>query len=77
MKRTTLILQEQTVADVKQIAAREGRTLSQVVDEMLRAGVAQRRRAVRDRPAKVRLPVFETGRPHVNIADRGQLHDAM
>jgi hypothetical protein len=75
MKRTTLILNERTFAAVKRVAAEEQRTLSQVIDEMLRSGVAQRRRSGRVGRRRLKLPSFRTGLPRVNVADRQALHD--
>jgi hypothetical protein len=78
MKRTTLILNERTFAHVKRIAAEERRTLSQIVDDMLRCGVEQRRqarKAGRDGRKRLRLPSYRTGIPRVNVADRNTLYD--
>jgi hypothetical protein len=74
MKRTTLILHDRRLADVKRVAADRGQTISAVVDEFLSEGV---RRAQAPKRRAVSLPVFNMGEPRVNIADRDQLFDLM
>ena len=74
MKRTTLILHERRLADLKRIAAERGQTVSAVVDEYLSEGI---RRSRQPKRAKAGLPVFDMGEPRVNIADRDQLWDLM
>jgi hypothetical protein len=59
MKRTTIRLDDQLLAEVKALAARNGTTFTSVVHDALRERLARDRQA---RPRKrVRLPVF-TGR---------------
>ena len=74
MMRTTLILHERRLADVKRIAADRGQTISAVVDEFLAEGV---RRAQAPKRRTVTLPSFDMGEPRVNVADRDQLFDLM
>lgn len=74
MKRTTLILEDACMAALKDLAHREGRPLTRVVNEILVEGV--RRRAKRP-AAKPRLPAFSMGRPKVDLASRDALEDAM
>jgi len=74
MKRTTLILHERRIVDLKQLAAERGQTLSAVVDEFLADGI--RRSRATKRPVS-QLPVFDMGEPRVNVADRDQLWAAM
>jgi len=74
MKRTTLILHDRRLAELKSLAAERGETLSAVVDEFLADGI-RRSRAPKRRAA--RLPVFNMGEPRVNIADRDQLWELM
>jgi len=59
---------------VRQLARREGRQLSEVVNELLAEGL-QRRRA-RQRPT-LELPRFAMGRPLVNLGDRNALESLM
>lgn len=75
MKRTTLVLEDGCMDAVRDIARREGRTLSSVVNELLAEGL-QRRRAPRARK-QVELPTFRMGRPRVNLADRDALESMM
>ncbi len=56
MKRTTLILDERLDAALRERAARERRTLTDVVEEVLRAGLA-----VPARRRRVRLPSYDLG----------------
>lgn len=74
MTRTTLIIDEQRLVDLKRLAADRRETLSAVVDEFLREGL-ERAKSSRKR-ARSPLPrPFHMGRPRVNIADRDQLYD--
>ena len=59
---------------VREIARREGRQLSEVVNELLVEGL-QRRRGVK--PASLALPHFSMGRPRVNLGDRNALEALM
>ena len=58
MKRTTLILDSAIYAELKKRAATEGRTLTDVVERALRAGLAPR--PTRGRP-RVMLPAYDLG----------------
>jgi hypothetical protein len=75
MKRTTLVLEDGCMEAVRKLAHEEGRTLSEVVNELLAEG-AQRRRAVKRRAAS-KLPTFAMGRPRVDLADRDALEAAI
>lgn len=71
--KTTLILPDHVVRELKRRAAQRGETLSAVVAEVLRRGLAQR-----DVPAELPpLPTHRMGRPLVDIADRDALYRAM
>lgn len=74
--RTTLVIDEQCLVELKRVAAADRRTLSAVVDEFLRAGLATRSKSGKKKRTN-RLPAFDMGRPMVNLADRGQLIDAL
>jgi hypothetical protein len=74
MKRTTLILHDRRLSDLKRLAAERGQTISAVVDEFLSDGL---RRACAPKKRTPALPVFEMGEPRVNVADRDQLWDLM
>ncbi|MDH3524046.1 MAG: hypothetical protein OES32_10710 [Acidobacteriota bacterium] len=74
MKRTTLVLEEGCMDGVREIAHKESRQISEVVNELLAEGLA--RRIPRVAPP-LELPVFSMGRPRVNLADRDALEQAM
>ena len=74
VKRTTLILDDWRLREIKRVAAERGRTISAVVDEFLAEGL-RRSRARKRCPA--RLPVRDMGEPRANITDRDQLWDLM
>lgn len=74
MKRTTLVLEDGCMEGIRQLARREGRQLSEVVNEILAEGL-QRRRS-RQRPS-LALPSFSMGRPRVNLGDRNALESLM
>jgi hypothetical protein len=74
MKRTTLILQDRRLSELKKAAAERGQTISALVDEFLADGL---RRANAPRRRAPSLPVFDMGEPLVNIDDRSQLLEAM
>lgn len=74
MKRTTLVLEDGCMEGVRQLARRERRQISEVVNELLAEGL-QRRRGRRE--AAMDLPTFAMGRPRVNLADRDALESLM
>ena len=67
MKRTTLILDAAIYADLKQRAAAEGRTLTEVVERTLRLGLAS---SGTGRRGRVSLPSYDMGPYLVDPADR-------
>ncbi len=71
--KTTLIIADPVYKDLKRRAAERGETISSLVAELLRKGLAKHRKPVPLRP----LPVFDLGRPRLNIADRDALYEAM
>ncbi|OHB77590.1 MAG: hypothetical protein A2Z34_00090 [Planctomycetes bacterium RBG_16_59_8] len=75
MKRTTLIVDETCFAALKRLAVEEGRTISDVLNELLRIGLTTvgKKAAVRHAP----LPSFSAGRPAVNLANRDDLDEVM
>ena len=58
MKRTTLQIEPLLFADLRRRAAAEGRTLTEVLEQALRAGLAAPREAKRTR---VSLPSYDLG----------------
>ena len=73
MKRTTLILDPGLYAELKRRAADEGRTLTEVVERMLRLGLQA---ASTGRRGRVRLPSYDLGPFLVSPADRARLVEA-
>ena len=57
-RRTTLVMDAALFAVMKTEAAREGRTLAEVVERTLRAGLEHQRSAPRSR---LRLPSYDLG----------------
>jgi plasmid stability protein len=75
MKRTTLALDPVLQRRLKEKAAREGRTLQEVANELLRQGLA---RQVRRGDYRLRLEGWEAEQqPGVDILDRDKLFDLM
>ena len=71
--RTTLIIPDELMRELKRRAAERGDTLSAVVAECLKRGLE-----APERPAELpRLPSRALGRPAVDVADRNALHRAM
>ena len=70
MKRTTLVLDASLYAALKQRAAAEGRTLTDIVEHALRMGI-QAENLLRRR--RVRLPSYDLGPFLVEPADRATL----
>jgi hypothetical protein len=74
--RTTLNLDDRLVAAAKRQAAREGKTLTAVIDAALRQYLAPRRRS--SRPFRLVLKVRSTtALPGVDLEDRGALYDLL
>lgn len=74
--KTTLNIDDRLLSRAKALAAREGTTLTAVVEEALRARLAPRPRATQNLlPA---LPTVKgTAPPRVDIADREALFDLL
>lgn len=71
--RTTIRLDDQLLAAVKQAAARSGRTLTAVIEDALRQALADTKRSKKSTPA--RLPTFrgEGLQPGVDLDDSAAL----
>ena len=74
MKRTTLVLEDGCMDAVRDLARKEGRQLSRIVNDLLIEGV---RRKSKRTEKKFELPSFSMGRPKVNLRDRHALEEAM
>jgi len=70
--KMTFDIDDELMAWLKREAARQGRTMSEVVESALRLLMRSRRK--RDLPG---LPTFHGGRERVDIADRDALYRRM
>ncbi len=73
--RTTVNIDDRLLIEVKTVAARSGRTVSDVIDDALRAAI-QRRQAP---PTRLDLPTHAGGglQPGVDLDDSADLLDRM
>lgn len=71
--KTTLIISDPVMAALKREAARQGRTMSAIVETALRLLFQTPKRKQKLRP----LPTFSGGKELVDISDRNALYDAM
>ncbi|RMD84719.1 MAG: ribbon-helix-helix protein, CopG family [Candidatus Dadabacteria bacterium] len=71
--KTTLIIDDSVMARLKRLAARQGKTISELVESAVR--VFLRRRP--DASAPPSLPEFDGAGAFVDIADRDELYRAM
>jgi hypothetical protein len=71
--KTTLIIDDAVMAQLKQEAVRQGRTMSEMVEEALRLLLQSQKSR---RPLSP-LPSFKSGGHLVDIADRDALYQAM
>ena len=71
--KTTLNIDDTVMAELKREAARQGRTMSELVETALR-GLFQSRKKPKALPP---LPTFDSGGALVDIADRDALYQAM
>jgi hypothetical protein len=75
MARTTLLLDDNQMARLKNLARTQGRTMTDLINEFIAEGLAAR---TAPKPEQaLSLPVFEMGRPRVNLADREALEAIM
>jgi hypothetical protein len=70
--KTTLNIDDRVMVELKREAARQGRTMSEMVESALRLLLSQRKRGKIDA-----LPTFHSGGALVDIADRDALYQAM
>jgi plasmid stability protein len=71
--KTTFNIDDNVMAELKREAARQGRTMSEMVESALRLSL----RSQRKRNKMGALPTFHSGGPLVDIADRDTLYQAM
>lgn len=73
--RTTLAIEDDLLRRLKELAAREGRTLQSVANDLLRQALSAQ---VRGRPFKLELRGWKAKQqPGVDILDRDKLFDVM
>jgi hypothetical protein len=72
--KTTLNIDDSLMQRLKREAARQGTTMSQLVESALRLLFQQSRRAVPELPP---LPSFSSGGALVDVANREALYEAM
>jgi hypothetical protein len=71
--KTTLNINDKVMADLKREAARQGRTMSELVESALRLLLRSQRKRQKIAP----LPTFHSGGARVDIADRDALYQAI
>ena len=71
--KTTLVIDDQVMTRLKEEAARQGTTISALVEAALRSFL----KAPRRHPSLPRLPAFDTGGALVDINDREALYEVM
>jgi len=71
--KTTLNIDDKVMADLRREAARQNRTMSELVESALRLLLRSQRKQQRIAP----LPTFHSGGAFVDIADRNALYQAM
>jgi hypothetical protein len=71
--KTTLNIDDTVMAELRREAARQGRTMSELVETALRNLFRSQRKAAKLDP----LPVFHSGGAFIDIADRDALYQAM
>lgn len=76
MKRTTLIIDEHNFRRLKQMAASEGRALSELVDECIRDWLTRRQEKSQSK-TRYNLPTFDMGKTAINVADRDQIENIL
>jgi hypothetical protein len=71
--KTTLNIDDTVMTDLKREAARQGRTMSELVETALRLLLRSQKKRTKIKP----LPTFHGGGELVDIADRNALYDVM
>lgn len=71
--KTTLNIDDSVMAQLKREAARQGRTMSELVETALRVLFQARKR----QPELPELPTMKSGGTLVDVADRDALYQAM
>lgn len=71
--KTTLVIDDTVLKRLRREAARQGRTISELVEAALRQFLAQRT----PRGPLPDLPTFDSGGAHVDVANREALYQTM
>jgi hypothetical protein len=71
--KTTLNISEKVMRELKQEAARTGKTMSELVEAALRTALVQQKKEF----TKIVLPTFRGGKPRIDISNREMLHEVM
>jgi len=71
--KTTLNIDDRVMLELKREAARQGRTMSEMVESALRLLLRSQRKREKIAP----LPTFRSGGALVDVADRDALYQAM
>lgn len=71
--KTTLVIDDTVLKRLRREAARQGRTISELVEAALRQFLAPRP----TREALPNLPTFDSGGAYVDVTDREALYEAM
>ncbi|MDX6765856.1 MAG: hypothetical protein SFU85_03615 [Candidatus Methylacidiphilales bacterium] len=74
MKRTTLVLEDGLMGEIKREAAKNHSDMSGLVNELLREGLSRRKKP---RRLPLDLPSFSMGHTTLPFADRDALEEAM
>ncbi len=72
--KTTLNISDVTMRELKQTAAQQGKTLSELVESALRALLQKPKSATPELPP---LPEFRSGGARVDVANREVLYEVM
>jgi hypothetical protein len=67
-------MEESCLEGIRDLARKQGKTLSQVANELLVEGLHRRKRK---RRPDFKLPTFAMGKPRVNLGDRNALEALM
>jgi hypothetical protein len=73
--RTTMIIADQLMRELKKKAAEQKRTLSEVTEEALRRGLSEL--GAKRAPKRVKLRAFPMGNASVDISNREHLYDVL
>ena len=70
--KTTLILNDKTVAQIKALSAERNKSLSEIVETLLRRGL-EAEKELRQKRDRSPLPSFDAGECFVDLSDRNAL----